>query len=247
MTKSSSPSPQTEDPAGGEADGTDAAPSQAVTAPRAPKAPRRYEVPEPDALDDLPNRPHANTVRGQIQRVRLDLLARENERLDHQLRELRQQQKDYQEKDSAWREGWQKRLVDLSQQVDRLIADAEAAREAQSEQDDGPELRDTVKPLLLAVLEMLDDPEGQGRPGGPDTARAMARAAKPIAHARGRPAGGTAAEAFAAGAERPATGRRAPSECSARGWHASHGQGRDLCVHCRSDRAPRLDKRQIPA
>ena len=96
MLKPSSPSPETEDPAGGEADGTDTAKSQGGTASRDAKVPRRYEVPEADALSELPNRPHAQTVRGQIQRVRLDLLARENERLDHQLRELRQQQDDYQ-------------------------------------------------------------------------------------------------------------------------------------------------------
>ena len=181
MLKPSSPIPQTETPAN--AGGLDAAPPQGDTVSGGPKAPRRYEVPEADALSELPIRPHANTVRGQIQRVRLDLLARENERLDHQLREVREQQKEYQEKDSAWREGWQKRLLDLSEQVDHLITEAEAAREAEPEQDEGPELRDTVKPLLLAVLEMLDDTDGQGRPARPDTARP----AKPIALERPEP------------------------------------------------------------
>ncbi len=184
---------------------------------------------QPDDRPDTnqPNRAYAQTVRGQVQRVRLDLLARENERLDRQIQQLVEQQKEQSDKDRLWRQHWETqteqerqqleqerrlraqeqkqreqdlqmleqerrlreqeqmrharqlqkieqerqlhkqerqeskhleaRLQELGAQVDRLNSDLARQVEAVASAKPDAGLRDTVKPLLLAVIEMLGD------------------------------------------------------------------------------------------
>ena len=113
------------------------------------------------------NRPYAQTVRGQIQRVRLDLLARENERLDHQVHQLLEQQRDLlqrlegqtqeHQRDRQRREHSELKLAELSARLERVTGELSRQADEVAAVKAGPELRDTVKPLLLAVLEMLGD------------------------------------------------------------------------------------------
>jgi hypothetical protein len=109
-------------------------------------------------------------VRDQVQRVRLDLLARETERLDLVLEQILEQQKE----DRQLREGLQGELANLCQRVDTLIAGNESAAPDGAEAAD---LRDTVKPLLQAVMQMLDGPTP--KPAAPRVSMEPAQAPRP--------------------------------------------------------------------
>jgi hypothetical protein len=90
-------------------------------------------------------------VREQVQRVRLDLLARETERLDRRLAQMLEQQQE----DRQLRERLQAEVGNLCQRVEQLIGATQSGPTGGSA---GADLRTTVKPLLQAVLEMLDGP-----------------------------------------------------------------------------------------
>ena len=195
-----------EAPAGTAQTGDPAAPRAAETAPL-------HNIADSRSDPNKANRPYAQTVRGQVQRVRLDLLARENERLDRQIQQLCEQQKEQGDKDLLWRQQWETQreqerralelerqkleqerrlreaehkqharelqsieqerqlherehkqreeleaqLKQLGAQVDRLNTDLIRRAEEVTAAKATPELRDTVKPLLLAVLELLGD------------------------------------------------------------------------------------------
>ncbi len=195
-----------EAPAGTAQTGDPAAPRAAETAPL-------HDIADSRSDPNKANRPYAQTVRGQVQRVRLDLLARENERLDRQIQQLCEQQKEQGDKDHLWRQQWETQreqerralelehqeleqerrlreeehkqharelqkieqerqlherehkqreeleaqLKQLGAQVDRLNSDLIRQAEEVTAAKATPELRDTVKPLLLAVLELLGD------------------------------------------------------------------------------------------
>ncbi len=107
-------------------------------------------------------------VRDQVQRIRLDLLARETERLDRRLEQILDQQKE----DRQQREGLQGELANLCRRVDKLIVMKESEDGGGGEA--GADLRDTVKPLLQAVLQMLDGPAQKPPPASGSVAPAQA-------------------------------------------------------------------------
>ena len=107
-------------------------------------------------------------VRDQVQRIRLDLLARETERLDRRLEQILDQQRE----DRQQREGLQGELANLCRRVDKLIVMKESEEGGGGEA--GADLRDTVKPLLQAVLQMLDGPLQKSAPQSGSVAPAQA-------------------------------------------------------------------------
>jgi hypothetical protein len=95
---------------------------------------------------------HGQSPGDQIQRIRLDVLAQETERLDRRLKQILDQQNE----DRQQRQSLQGELANLCRRVDKLIALKES--EEGGSGDAGDDLSDTVKPLLQAVLQMLDVP-----------------------------------------------------------------------------------------
>lgn len=134
-------------------------------------------------------------VRNQIQRVRLDLLSRETERLEQQLRQVLEQQNE----DRQLREELRGQIANLNQRIESLLAGA-ASKSAESGGTDG-DLRAAVKPLLLAVMEMLDSAEAAdlaapARPAKSSQAWAQIDAARrePVPPATSAPAAQVTAE-----------------------------------------------------
>lgn len=118
-------------------------------------------------------------VREQVQRVRLDLLARETERLNRRLSQILEQQQE----DRQLRDRLQAEVGNLCQRVDQLIAGAGSGAGADGS---GADLRTTVKPLLQAVLDMLDGPVRKA-PGETAATRLPREAPPPRAAAPSRP------------------------------------------------------------
>ena len=103
-------------------------------------------------------------VRSQIQRVRLDLLSRETERLEQQLRQVLDQQNE----DRQLREELRGQIASLNQRIEGLLAGA-ASKSAESGATDS-DLRTAVKPLLEAVMQMLESTEPADSPEPPPSA-----------------------------------------------------------------------------
>jgi len=103
-------------------------------------------------------------VRSQIQRVRLDLLSRETERLEQQLRQVLDQQSE----DRQLREELRGQIAQLNQRIEGLLAGG-ASKSAGPGSADG-DLRTAVKPLLEAVMQMLDSADAAGLSESPPPA-----------------------------------------------------------------------------
>ncbi len=147
---------------------------------------------QPTAKETSPD--YEPAVRSEIQRVRLDLLARETERLDNRLRQILEQQQE----DQDLRQELESQLSDLSMRLDALFAgDGSKVIDAPGDAN----LRATVKPLLQAVVRMLDATERQ-----PSAAASPAQARQePRPESAQAP---RAPDARAGGADPPAAPRR---------------------------------------
>lgn len=103
--------------------------------------------------------PLESSVRSEIQRVRLDLLARETERLQHKLQLILEERRNDREVIDALRG----QIEDLTRQGWRMASRYE---NGESEEGDGdPELEKRIKPLLHTLLRMLERAKKDPEPG----------------------------------------------------------------------------------
>ncbi len=130
---------------------TDPAENRPVEAAGAAGAAPHCAKPEQSVAAGLADGAFEPAVRGQIQRVRLDLLSRETERLEQQLRQVREQQHE----DRQLREELRAQLADLGQRMELMLAGGPPQGAGRGDRD--ADLRTAVKPLLQEILRMLDN------------------------------------------------------------------------------------------